>query len=173
MRTGSAPLAFLQLALVLGCSRAATIHTRDGGIHRGEILRNDGQNVHIANERGRVETLDLREVTDVSHPGKAPMIIGAVFVATGVVAFFGIRNQECAPEQREQDRCMTEETKRTLSWYVAGLSAVPGAGLAAYGLETYASSHDRLWDVRPSPRAAPSPVQRGKPRASHASGEIH
>jgi len=66
------------LAFVVGCAGTnATIHRTDGPPIEAEIDGSDASALHLRGSRGRLLSLDQRQVSSIDHPGNVLAAIGA------------------------------------------------------------------------------------------------
>lgn len=141
--------ASLGCLLHTACGNQATLRTRKGATHTGEILRTDGRHVVLDDDQGRVLAIDRSEVTEVKHPGGGAIVTGVVLIAAGVLLGYGVTRADCNDDDH------TDESCASLGWYMLAIPALPGVGLGIYGWVVRETSVDRYENVRGPPVVRP------------------
>lgn len=131
-------------ALAGGCSQSATLKLRGGREVRGEIIGGDTTTVQVE-QSGKACDVRRADISRVSHPGVAPMIVGSLISVAGggVLAQARWTDEDPGSGSGKDANCSPCKTA-DVDMIVGGIGAVAvGIVAATYGAVVHLGSRQR------------------------------
>jgi hypothetical protein len=119
---------------VTGCSRSATVHTRNGGDVEGRIEENRGGTLHLTRHGEPVE-VPAADVVEIDHPGDTALSVGMFLLVLGapmILADPPTGGSKC----NSDGACYPAHPLGQLGV----VAAATGVGIGAYGLTVHLMS---------------------------------
>jgi hypothetical protein len=143
------------VAFATACSTSATITRTNGTSVEGWVRGGTPESIIVEPRVGNIQEIERDDIAEIDHPGNVHLLVGGMVLGYGgILVGAGL------------DDCQQAETVGNCATLF--IPAIVGAGIAAWGLVTWAGSKEAVADRRLAARRPrkQAPQQAAPPAAS-------